>query len=69
MLYVNDEPVDHHPAATDDEYDHSAVEATATELTDSSDGVARGLGIGALALSAVAVVLGVIALIGRRRRA
>ena len=70
LLYVNDAPAgeDHHDTATTDSASDDDVSVTSsTGAVSSSDGLARGLGIGGLALGAVAVVLAAFAAFGRRK--
>jgi uncharacterized protein YcnI len=69
LLYVNDAPAgdDHDAATTDTGSDDDVSVTSSTGAAASSDGVARGLGIGGLALGAVAVVLAAFAAFGRRR--
>lgn len=59
VLFVNDEPVDHHDAAETDDA-HGGDDATGNdhaEASDSGDPVARGLGIAGLIAGLGAVVL------------
>ncbi len=58
VLYVNDPPVgDHGAATTTDSHTDAGVTASAATSAESSDTVARVLGIGGLVLGAVALVL------------
>jgi uncharacterized protein YcnI len=70
VLYVNDAPAGHHgageeeePAATDPE---TVATVTSGGASGEDDDLARGLGIGGLALGAIAVVLAAFALLRRR---
>ncbi len=69
VLYVNDAPVDHHAATTDDSHDEAMDDAShdedmtisAASDTGSPDVLARVLGAGGLVLGVVALVLAIVA--------
>lgn len=61
VLYVNDAPVgDHGAATTSDSHTDAGVTASAATSAESSDTVARVLGVGGLVLGAVALVLALV---------
>ncbi|HEY8589663.1 MAG TPA: YcnI family protein [Naasia sp.] len=67
VLYVNEEPADHHGGAGDEDETADTASVSNTTPTASDDGLARGLGITGLVLGAAALVLAVFTFARTRR--